>query len=270
MRAPPCKWNEEELEILKRYYPYCTNDEVLQMLPSKKLRQVVEKAHHMGIKKHYDVRRKITGKAMRKHKINEDFFKTWSHNQAYILGFIYADGHLDPNSYRLSLVIKDLDLLQSINRAMGSEYPILRDASTKRYYALYICSMTIYNDLVSIGLVQNKKDIKYPNVPDEFKPSFVRGFFDGDGSVSLRWNSRDIINTEFVSSSIDFLKGLHNDIKAYAGVHGGSLKKVKWANAYRLRYGHYDSIKLGCWMYSTNGIYLKRKWEVFQLARNSS
>jgi len=29
---------------------------------------------------------------MRKYKVNDDFFKIWSHNMAYILGFWFSDG----------------------------------------------------------------------------------------------------------------------------------------------------------------------------------
>ena len=34
-----------------------------------------------------------------KHKVNENFFKKWSSNMAYILGYIYADGNLENCDY---------------------------------------------------------------------------------------------------------------------------------------------------------------------------
>lgn len=40
------------------------------------------------------------------HKIydlNENFFETWSFDMAYILGYIYADGNMSKDKYRLRI-----------------------------------------------------------------------------------------------------------------------------------------------------------------------
>lgn len=39
-----------------------------------------------------NVPRRAIGSWRRKYDITEDYFKTWSNNMAYILGFIAADG----------------------------------------------------------------------------------------------------------------------------------------------------------------------------------
>lgn len=261
-RVPPCKWSEREIEIIEENYPTTMPEKMLGLLLGKNHRQIIEKAHHLGVEKEKRIRRRITGRAMRKHFINQEFFSEWGHHMAYVLGFIFADGHIDPDSYRLEITIKDKSLLQEINHSMDSEYPLRK--LKNRSHQLAICSMRIYEDLVSYGLSHDKAGIKYPDVPEMYEPSFVRGFFDGDGSVFTRWSYDTIINTSITSSSLRFLEALHKKAQSLAGVRGGSLKKRTNANAHALRYGHHDSMRLANWMYSTLGPCLERKKEVFE------
>jgi len=46
----------------------------------------------------------------RKFPIDDQFFMNWSHNMAYITGFLYADGCIarkDQKNYDLSICLKD-------------------------------------------------------------------------------------------------------------------------------------------------------------------
>ena len=45
-----------------------------------------------------NVPRRAIGSWKRKYDITEDYFKTWSNNMAYILGFIAADGVIQKES----------------------------------------------------------------------------------------------------------------------------------------------------------------------------
>lgn len=57
--------------------------------------QIYSYCYHNGykIKKlSKEEKSKIQSANARKYRINQDYFKTWSHNMAYILGLWYADG----------------------------------------------------------------------------------------------------------------------------------------------------------------------------------
>lgn len=43
----------------------------------------------------------------RKHKVNEDFFKVWSHEMAWVLGLIVTDGCISRNVHSITLTQKD-------------------------------------------------------------------------------------------------------------------------------------------------------------------
>src|SRR5690625_7370121 len=57
-------------------------------------------------------------------KVNEDFFKTWSNEMAYALGFVITDGNI--SSSALAISQNERYILEAIRIAMESEYEIKR------------------------------------------------------------------------------------------------------------------------------------------------
>lgn len=110
---------------------------------------------------------------------------------AYVLGYIATDGCVsEERVLRFGLAIKDESLLYKIKEIMGFSGPVLRRiirANNKEYESSY---MNIYNreivkDLKELGIVQNKTFAlgRFDFIPKEYELDFVRGVFDGDGSV---------------------------------------------------------------------------------------
>lgn len=130
---------------------------------------------------------------------NIRFFKTInSHVKAYFLGFIAADGciqHNGANSYGLSITIhsKDKHLLERLKNEFQSNlniYHITTKMShtnkNKDHVRLAIFNKLLYNDILKYGITPNKSLTMpnlIPNIPKQFRKSFILGYFDGDGSV---------------------------------------------------------------------------------------
>lgn len=148
----------------------------------------------------------------RKYTINKDFFKTWSSSMAYFLGFWWADGYMQSNKtgYHLivSLAYKDKYILESFQGFLGSNSPIrIQTKKDKQYATLNVFSKTLIEDLILLGGKQNKSlDIDFPNVPAEYLADFIRGYFDGDGSIFML--KRNYVST-IVSSSKIFAEKLY-------------------------------------------------------------
>ncbi|WP_147534705.1 LAGLIDADG family homing endonuclease [Bacillus marasmi] len=120
----------------------------------------------------------------RKHKVNEDFFKTWSHEMAWVLGMFITDGTVSRKTNSISFAQKDEKILHIIADYMNADYVLTPLAPTKKTPSLVINSKEICNDLEKIGIKANKSlTVPFPDVPEEFLPSFVRGVIDGDGWV---------------------------------------------------------------------------------------
>lgn len=135
----------------------------------------------------------------RKYSLNEHYFeKIDTKEKAYILGFIYADGNLKDTDgyYRLAFSQhpQDREILEYIKNQLNYSGPIRYDRSQvdkrngQTYYhdRLQINSKDLIKDLNKHGVMQRKSLIlKAPLIEQEFIGSFIRGYFDGDGTVGL-------------------------------------------------------------------------------------
>ncbi|MFD1068154.1 LAGLIDADG family homing endonuclease [Oceanobacillus locisalsi] len=140
----------------------------------------------------------------RKHKINEHYFKTWSHEMAWVLGLFITDGCINNRISSVSLTQKNQTVLRRVAEYMDADYILLKNYKTRKTPTLVINSKEIKLDLARLGVLPNKSlSVPFPKVPDEFLPSFIRGVVDGDGWVQKKGY---VMNITTASSS--FAKGL--------------------------------------------------------------
>lgn len=124
----------------------------------------------------------------RKYDFNENYFSELkTHEQAYILGFIYADGYNREDCLELDQLGERIDILQKVNAALGSNYPIKSYSPNK--YRLNFNSIKLCNDLTKLGAIRNKSlTLTFPTfIQKELMSSFILGYFDGDGCI---WNGK--------------------------------------------------------------------------------
>lgn len=146
------------------------------------------------------------------YNIDNTFFeKINTEEKAYVLGFLYADGSLNKNGYNVSLKLQERDksILNKINKAIGSNKPLYFHKKIKKnhqnQYSIVISNKKMYNDLLKTGLHPNKTyDLKFKKV---FKNSlfqhFLRGYFDGDGWVTLYKRNSKYISKKTGKISFD-------------------------------------------------------------------
>ncbi len=211
-------------------------------------------------------------------KVNKDFFKKWSQDMAYVLGFLAADGYITVNKRGGQFwcaSITDKKLLKEIKRVIDSEHKItLRKGkgNIKDQYRIQIGSIEMCNDLRRLGFDERKtKRLIMPSVPKKFFPWFVRGYFDGDGNVwsgfvhKSRKTYSVVIQTVFTSCSGGFLNTLKEQLN-FSGIDKGVIRQGK-GDYYRLTYSINNSLKLYDFMYNnlgTSELFLKRKKDVFE------
>lgn len=222
-----------------------------------------------------------------RYNCNYDFFKKWSNEMAYVLGFLYADGDIvDAKSSRtqyIKFTSTDKEQVVSIKRLLKSKHNIserpprigvFRNGSylCKRSYSLRIGNRVMYDDLKRLGLSPNKsKTVKFPTtIPNKYLNQFIRGYFDGDGCVYLQItrnkNQEDIprrLRVIFTSGSKVFLYILRLKIKRFVGL---KQNKIYYSQgAYQIQYSTLDSVRLFKFLYknSPENVYLKRKFDIF-------
>lgn len=140
--------------------------------------------------------------AKRTYDVVEDFFDLINtQEKAYLLGILYADGcnSTEISCIRLILGEQDYDLLQRLCKLIYKcDRPLLKrkgklftdngkEYLRKDSYCLAISNKHISQQLESYGLVKAKSlKVTFPTcIPDNLLSHFVRGYFDGDGSLSF-------------------------------------------------------------------------------------
>lgn len=140
-----------------------------------------------------------------------------SKEKAYWLGFLYADGCVHSNSNEISITLKDRDHLEKFRKAIKSNNKIgesidRRFSSLPKIYHFSIRDKQLKSDLIKWGCVPNKSLslTKIPNIPRDFVSHFIRGYFDGDGS--LHWlNGTKNFRISFVGTA-PFLKDIQKEL----------------------------------------------------------
>ncbi len=202
---------------------------------------------------------KIQSQNARKYHINQDYFKTWSRDMAYILGLWFADGCIySGKMFDITLHAKDKYILTRIAEKLDYKGP-LYDYVDRQAARLNFSCVVIYNDIIALGGTERKSlTVEFPNVPEEFLPDFIRGYFDGDGSIMRLKNNR--LNSAFTCGNRSFLEQIHKILKEKAGVVGGSYDD----SSASLKFGKKDTLKIGEYIYQNDPeLFLLRKREKF-------
>ena len=212
---------------------------------------------------------------MIKYTCNENYFSNIDDSdKAYILGFIYADGHLSKNG-ELKLIIQpdDESILNFIKFKMDSDTPIryvyrkVKDI-LKPYSSFIICRKPIFNDLWNIGIRHNKSknNLPWPEIKSDFISHFLRGIFDGDGCI---WNKQKSSWGCSFAGGFDLLNNIKQELNKQ-GIHCNPIKIPKRKNGLygcSLDITHRDNIKkFYTYLYSDSTFHLERKYQRFLTA----
>jgi hypothetical protein len=201
---------------------------------------------------------------------NEQYFKTWSNDMAYFLGFICADGHIATHRNMLSIQLntKDLHILENFKVFLNYDGKIYfrKDLPSAN---LWVISKQITQDLMNFGLTRHKsQELKWiEQIPEQYVSHFVRGYFDGDGHVGLAQDSnpnKKKIICKLVST-LPFIERLKKEFEKIYGKEIGSIKDN--GSYFELYYsGQQSAIKFLEWIYtdSNENNRLKRKYDIYQ------
>lgn len=226
----------------------------------------------------------------RKHGLNQNYFKTWSHNMAYILGFIVADGCVYTNIEEknnskkhksllvFTLAERDREILEKIRSELEYEGEIFTHYSQGyskekgyKHVRLAINSHIMINDIKELGITERKtfNEVVPIGLPKEYELDFIRGFFDGDGSVGGQYptNSKGV-RTETTQIRVRLHSGskqILEDIQSILQKYGFKEKEIKPSESiFDITYSTNESLKLYELFYeNSNTLYLKRKKDKF-------
>lgn len=208
----------------------------------------------------------------RKYTLNEDFFSSWSPDMAYVLGFWFADGYMrHDKSYRITFSSHDKNHLENIRQVVQTTIPLVqyrRRGKLEENFTLILRSKSLFQQLQALGGIRRKSlVIEWPYIPDTFLADFLRGYFDGDGSVHFITYKRTKdkrkqidLRSNFTSGSPKFLNTLRDLLTKKLGLFSRKVCVYGNGNQWKLGYGSIDTLKLLKFMYYPGcTLYLSRK-----------
>ena len=238
-----------------------------------------------GIALHYGVSRKTVWKYIQRHglpirdktkarrnaiasgrisqvlyDVNENFFSDWSSAMAWVLGLMVTDGNIavGPSGILVpSLSSISAPLLEKVRLAMDSNLPIklVNQTLGGTIFRLTLCRRKLAEDLSHLGVKPKKSlTIPFPDVPRQFLPHFIRGVFDGDGSVFFDPRSpKATIRVFFISGSWDFVTGLENALHTTGGLSKQTIYRSANGRSFSFKYGHTDALRFFDFVYAGAG-----------------
>lgn len=172
---------------------------------------------------------------MRKYAINDTYFDTLTTSeQSYVLGFLWADGHVRKDGYATCIKInkRDREIVEFIRNQLSSTHKIT--PTTHDRIVLSLNSKKLNSTLRQLGFVHNKT---YSNIVPSYgnhQLAFIRGLIDGDGSVwcsKQKWNIQVTGNQAICNLLHNYFKrgGVYKDHSVYKWQMGGALQMVNIA-----------------------------------------
>ena len=191
----------------------------------------------------------------------------WSRDFAYAIGLIVTDGNLSQKGSRITFVSKDLEQVENFKKCLKLKNKIgvhHSGSTSNKAHRVQFGDVLFFEFLNSIGIFPAKsKTIGTVQVPDEHFLDFLRGSFDGDGTIHSyfdpRWKSSFMFYTIFCSASKTHIDWLRSTITRLLGPKG-HITKSATQSVYQLKYAKRESLILLRKIYKdSRSIYLSRK-----------
>jgi len=237
----------------------------------------------MNTLKRHNISRRTSQSYTTKYIPNEKFFDIIdSEEKAYVLGFFYADGNnyiRGSHSYEISMSLQEDDkiILEKIRDLLSSQSPVEFGLSNnikhKNMYSLKINSKLMSQQLTKLGCMPAKSLIlTFPEwlIDPELQRHFIRGYFDGDGSL---WARQPTITGQIdwgwqITSTNNFCTEAKKLIGQYVNVHcSQSLAHSNLDNNITATLsigGNVQVKRVLDWMYKDATIYMDRKYNKYQ------
>jgi len=203
--------------------------------------------------------------------MNNIFENINTEQSAYYLGLFFADGSIKKNSNccELKLIEQDRpilsklsDLIYGIDRTIFINYKAYSYAgNANNLYTLKISSPEIKSSLISNGCVSSKSLVlQFPKLQDNLIRPFIRGYFDGDGCITIDTSKayKDFKIT--ITSTNDFCQSLKVIVNAKLNIECNINDVSSNGITTNLRFGgNRQVLRFMSWLYEDANYYLERK-----------
>lgn len=276
-RKGPTPYTEEQERIAldcyinqKRGLNYCKAQAKVSLAT---LNQILK---DNGVKKRTYAEAAIESNQNRALHKNKDYFSVQSPNVAWILGFLAADGYVTKKGNGISIGLSSVDreILERIRKEIEIENPIhdFTDRKGFDYSELTWTCKEHREELAKYSIVPQKTFILEPpyELDKKYWLDYVRGYFDGDGSVNfIEVNGKKhytALRWQVCSATPSILEFVLDVLESY-GIPKVNIQKQERKDSflYCIQYSTNSTKKIYEILYSTpSTLYLARKKQHFE------
>lgn len=138
----------------------------------------------------------------RTYDVDRQFFDNIdTQEKAYWLGVMFADGYNNEEFgyIRFGQCESNVELVHSFKTALSSTHPIVDVDREHSFYQITIANRHLSESLAKLGCIQAKTHYcDFPEIPEHLERHFIRGYFDGDGSI---WTSNNALGISITGNN---------------------------------------------------------------------
>lgn len=194
-----------------------------------------------------------------KHKCNEEYFNNVKNEkQAYLLGFLVADGNVClTQGYKISLTSIDFEIIKNFKKELNATHPIRKRKDGS--WEIILSSKKLVDGLKQYNCCERKS--LTATWPKKLKPKlyqhYIRGLFDGDGGIGFDkrknafWcfvGSKNIVNN--VSKTLFSRININMSVRKH-----GKIWRID-------AHGNHKVLTITNYLYKKATIYLSRKYRL--------
>lgn len=269
------------LEQEKQIIYYYQDKKMGQIAVSKKVLGISNPNIVKNILKKYNIHIRtqqeaaiLSNKNRASHK-KEDYFSTQNSNMAWLLGFLAADGSIrkNENEIKIGLSIKDKEILEKIKRELELETSIKEYTNSQGYDCCklqWTCEQH-KKDLAKYNIVPEKTFVLKPpyELNQNFWIDYIRGYFDGDGSINLISNSNGRGNGnlrwQVCSATKEILEFILQVFEEQYNIPKVNIYERQGLHTlYYIQYSSTATRKIYSILYTPNSLFLERKKKHFE------
>jgi hypothetical protein len=209
-----------------------------------------------------------------------DFSVIDSETKSYLLGLFGADGSVGKRLDTVSIGLsgEDKEFIYVIKSMMDSPHKVsevtnrgfIKDPRNGKLYKrsprceIQICGKKLTDQFISHGMVPRKSLILEPpkELPVELQNHYVRGYFDGDGTVTFNGKIPDVCIYSASKKILEFIN------QCFLSVYSHSVGVSKNRNIWRLHYGYRTGYEFLNFIYRDTSMHLPRKYNKYIEIKN--
>lgn len=202
----------------------------------------------------------------RKYYVDDYFLDYETPEKYWLLGLLASDGSIGKYNQIFLAQSGDegLKTIEYVKELLSAECPIRHvETGFQVSHSIQVSSNKLLQELEKYNIVRNKTNIyAFPEIPEKYLSSFLAGYVEGDGCITIINNNINNNNYKYLHASFvgtkEFIEKCHEIIPVKSIPH-----KHHSSSVYEIRWNAEKAVEFCKWIYQEPFLYHGRKYNNF-------